>query len=89
MSNGVFTAAAIALGMLAWLSFYRVAVGPSAADRIVAMNVIGTKTLVILILVGFARQETVVFIDAALIYALISFLATVGIGQYYFKGRLL
>lgn len=89
MSNGTFVAAAITLGLLAWLSFYRVAVGPSAADRIVAMNVIGTKTLVILILVGFARQEMVVFLDVALVYALISFLATIGLGQYYFKGRLL
>ena len=32
--------------------FYRIVVGPTAIDRIVAVNVIGTKTAVLLIVIG-------------------------------------
>jgi len=88
VGEGFFLGAAFVLAFLAWLSFYRAAKGPSAADRIVAINVIGTKTLAILVLVGFAHQEMSIFLDVALVYALISFLATVGLAQYFSRGSL-
>lgn len=47
----------------------------STADRIVAINVIGTKTVVLISFVSYIFKERF-FLDVALVYALISFLAT-------------
>jgi multicomponent Na+:H+ antiporter subunit F len=63
------------------LCLYRAAYGPSVADRMVAINVIGTKTVVLVAGVSIAtRQEH--FIDIALVYGLIGFVATVGLASY-------
>ncbi len=70
----------ILLGVLAVL--YRVITGPSLVDRILAVNVIGTKTIVLLALVGFIAGRADMFIDIALAYALINFIATVAVLRY-------
>jgi len=47
----------------------------STVDRIIAINVIGTKTVVLISFVSYIFKESF-FLDVALVYALISFLAT-------------
>lgn len=71
--------AAILLAMI--LSLYRALAGPTVYDRALAANVIGTKTVVFLALIGFiyARPH---FLDIALVYALINFIATIAILKY-------
>ncbi|WP_243108613.1 monovalent cation/H+ antiporter complex subunit F [Clostridium rectalis] len=59
---------------------YRAIKGPSAADRLIAINVISTKTIVLILMVSFILHETY-FVDVALVYALISFIATVVISN--------
>ncbi|MEW6243726.1 MAG: monovalent cation/H+ antiporter complex subunit F [Bacillota bacterium] len=83
-----FLLVSVALALLAFLSFYRAVIGPTPADRIIAINVIGTKTVVILAMMGFVYEEEWMFVDVALVYALISFVATVGVAKYFRKGRL-
>lgn len=82
MSHGLeFSCAfAILLGVLAIL--YRVIVGPSLVDRILAVNVIGTQTIVLLVLIGFIYDRPSMFIDVALAYALINFIATIAVLRY-------
>lgn len=63
---------------------YRAIKGPSAADRLVAINVISTKTIVLILMISFILKETY-FIDVALVYALISFVASVVISNYIEK----
>ncbi|KAJ52471.1 multicomponent Na+:H+ antiporter subunit F [Clostridium tetanomorphum] len=60
---------------------YRAIKGPSAADRLIAINVISTKTIVLIIMVSFILSENY-FVDVALVYALISFIASVVIANY-------
>ncbi len=55
--------------------------GPSAADRLIAINVIGTKTVVLISIVSFILKETY-FLDVILVYALISFTASIVISKY-------
>lgn len=62
-------------------SMYRAIKGPSAADRLVAINVIGTKTIILLLMVSLLFNENY-FVDVALVYALISFVASVVIANY-------
>ena len=71
-----------------FLCLYRAIRGPSAADRLIAINVIGTKTIVLILIVSFILKETY-FVDVAFLYALISFLSTVIIAKYIEKrGRM-
>ncbi|WP_051541738.1 monovalent cation/H+ antiporter complex subunit F [Clostridium lundense] len=60
---------------------YRALKGPSAADRLIAINVIGNKTIILILIVSLILHESY-FIDVALVYALISFIASIVIANY-------
>lgn len=60
---------------------YRAIKGPSAADRLIAVNVIGTKTIV-LILIGSLLLHETYFVDVAIVYALISFISSIIIAKF-------
>lgn len=62
-------------------SMYRAIKGPSAGDRLIAINVISTKTIILIIMVSLLLGETF-FVDVALVYALISFTASIVIANY-------
>lgn len=64
------------------LLLYRVIVGRTLHDRILAVNVIGTKTIVLLALTGFYYGRPGFFLDIALAYALINFIATIAVLRY-------
>ena len=50
--------------------------GPTAIDRIVAVNVIGTKTTVLLVIIGMIFERVGMFVDFALTYALLNFIGS-------------
>jgi len=78
----------LALMLLTFASLYRAIVGPTPADRVVAINVIGTKTVVVLMLIGYIFQEVPYYVDVAIVYALISFLLTIGVARYIERGTI-
>ncbi len=63
----------------------RVITGPTAIDRIVAVNIIGTKTAVLLVVIGqkFGRVE--MFVDFALAYALLNFVGSLAASRFLHK----
>lgn len=65
-------------------SMYRAIKGPRAADRLIAINVIGTKTIVLILMISLLFKENY-FVDVALVYALISFVASIVIANYIEK----
>lgn len=71
----------------AFLCLVRAAVGPTAADRLLAVNVIGTKTLVVLSLLAFVFGRTL-YVDVALVYGLLNFIVTIAAGRLLETGRL-
>lgn len=74
--NPYFMAACIALALAVILCMIRAIKGPRFTDRIVAVNMIGTITIVIMcILSVYFRQDFLV--DIAIVYALLSFIAIV------------
>ncbi|MBU4532759.1 MAG: monovalent cation/H+ antiporter complex subunit F [Eubacteriales bacterium] len=77
----IFEIAAIVILLAVFLVLYRTIVGPRLYDRALGANVMGTKTVVLLALIGFiyARPD---FLDIALVYALINFIATLAILKY-------
>ncbi len=78
-------AAAVAALMLA--SLYRAAKGPRSADRLIAVNVLTTKTIVLLTLVS-AISSQYSFLDVAVAFALMGFATTVVVLKAVLKGRL-
>ena len=64
------------------ICFVRAVRGPGIADRIVAINMIGTQIIIMIGLVGLMIGEGYLT-DVALIYAMISFLAVVMVCKVY------
>ena len=63
------------------LALVRAILGPTVFDRILAVNLFGTKTVLLIAVIGFLRGQPD-FIDLALIYVLINFIGTVVILKY-------
>lgn len=80
LSATALLATAVALVALAGLFAYRAAVGPTLHDRVVAVNAIGTTTVVVIALVGGAFDEPG-FLDVALAYAMLNFLLSIGVAR--------
>ncbi len=78
-----FNFSGIAIFILMLPILYRVVTGPTAIDRIVAVNVIGTKTTVLLILIGSIFGRVEMFVDFALTYALLNFLGSLAAARYF------
>ncbi len=74
----MFLAAAIALLVAMVLFLARALLGPTIYDRILAMNTLGTKTVLFVALLGFLTERPD-FLDIALLYALVNFVTTVAI----------
>ncbi len=82
LQNYVLVGALIFLAICLVFSFIRSLIGPKIADRIVAVNMIGTQIiLIICILAIYFREGGLV--DVALIYAMFSFLAVVLFSRIY------
>ncbi|MDG5776983.1 monovalent cation/H+ antiporter complex subunit F [Haloarculaceae archaeon H-GB2-1] len=80
-SAAVLLWAAVAVVGLALAALYRVALGPTFADRVVAVNGIGTATVVVLTLLSAALDESGL-LDVALVYGLLNFLLSLGLARY-------
>ncbi|UCG77612.1 MAG: cation:proton antiporter [Nitrospirota bacterium] len=78
-----FIYAGVGLCFLMFLALYRVILGPTAIDRLMGVNVIGTKTTVLLIVIGLIYGRVEMFVDIAIAYALLNFIATVGAARYF------
>ena len=76
-------AAAVCAMLLAMaITLARACVGPTLYDRMLAVNAIGTKTVLLIALLGFLQGRPD-FLDIALVYALINFISTIGVLRYF------
>lgn len=73
--------ASIFLSITILLCTIRAIKGPGPADRLIAINVIGTKTVVLISIISYILKETY-FLDVVLVYALISFIASIVISNH-------
>ena len=87
MNQIAFIGAAVFLSLLIFFCLYMAYKGPTAADRVVAINVITTKITILIALVTVITNQDA-FIDVALTYAMISFIATISVSKYIEKGKL-
>jgi multicomponent Na+:H+ antiporter subunit F len=81
--HNLFLWVACSLIVLMLMLVYRIVKGPTVIDRIVAVNVIGTKSIVLLILIGILFDRVAMFIDVALGYGLLNFIASLAAAKYF------
>ena len=72
----------IGLCILILFVLYRVIYGPGVFNRIAAVSAIGTKTLIILLIIGFAYDRIDMFIDISIVYALLNFIGCIAAAKY-------
>jgi multicomponent Na+:H+ antiporter subunit F len=82
-----YSLGAVMVMLMIFLSLIRALAGPTAPDRVAAINIIGTKTLIIITLIARIYGQEY-FLDIAMVYALMSFVTTIGIAKYLEKGAL-
>jgi multicomponent Na+:H+ antiporter subunit F len=78
----VFGVAAIALVIAMVLALIRLFLGPSLYDRVLALNVFGTKTVLLIGVVGFLTERPD-WLDIALLYALINFIGILAVLKFF------
>ena len=64
----------------------RVIKGPTAPDRVVGLDTINTIVIVAMVIFGAATRN-IIYIDVAIIYALLSFISTLFIAKYLEGGE--
>lgn len=79
-------ACAVAILVVMVMAIVRALLGPTIYDRILAVNLFGTKTVLLIAVIGFlfGRPD---FLDIALVYALINFISIVGVLRYFEYNR--
>ena len=82
MQTAIMFAIAMLILILA-LPLYRVVQGPSAFDRLLGAGVIGTKTVTLILLIGEVFGRLDMFVDIALAYAILNFIAAIAVAKYF------
>jgi multicomponent Na+:H+ antiporter subunit F len=82
-----FTYAGVYLSLLIMVSLYRAVFGPTVLDRLIGVNAVGSKTITLLILIGLIYRRVDMFVDIALAYAMLNFIAVLAAARYFQKRK--
>ena len=84
--NALFYGIAIFIVLLIATCLYRVAVGRTIFDRVIAAGLIGTNAFILLVVIGFIYERIDMFIDIAITYALFNFVVAIVLAKYFERG---
>jgi len=77
----VWVPAVVCLVILMVLASVRLVLGPTAPDRVIALDTVNTLVIASMILLGVVFSE-IIFVDVAIVYGLLSFVSTLYIAKY-------
>ena len=77
----MFAVASAAVLITMGLALTRAALGPTVFDRILALNMFGTKTVLLIAVFGFVTRRPD-FLDLALLYALMNFIGVIAVLRF-------
>ncbi|HNT28690.1 MAG TPA: monovalent cation/H+ antiporter complex subunit F [bacterium] len=80
----IYIAAAVT-GIAFLFALYRFLKGPTAADRVVAFDTMTLVTVVFIVIIALAEGRGI-YLDVAVIYALLSFLGVIAVARYLERG---
>ncbi|MGB0938313.1 MAG: K+/H+ antiporter subunit F [Colwellia sp.] len=76
------------LGVSLLLNVWRLLVGPSVPDRILALDTMYINSIALIILYGITSQSAIYF-EAALLIAMLGFVSTVAVCKYLLRGDII
>jgi multicomponent Na+:H+ antiporter subunit F len=85
MAEILVTLAAALAGIAFLLALWRFFIGPSAADRVVAFDVLTIVAVTAIAVTAFVEGRGI-YLDVALVYALLSFLGVIAVARYLERG---
>jgi multicomponent Na+:H+ antiporter subunit F len=86
MADLLLTLAGVAVAAAFFLALYRFVVGPHAVDRVVAFDVLTIISVTGIVLTALASGREI-YLDVALVYALLSFLGVIVAARYLEGGE--
>jgi multisubunit Na+/H+ antiporter MnhF subunit len=78
----------VGLALSIALCLYRLLVGPSVVDRLLALDTITTNVVAVLVVLSI-RLGTAVYLESVLVLALLAFVGTVTIAKALMRGRII
>ena len=85
--DSFFSYIGIGLLILMFIPLYRVVKGPTVISRILGVNVIGTKTTILVIIIGTIYTKVEMFVDIAITYALLNFITSLAAARFFQKNK--
>jgi multicomponent K+:H+ antiporter subunit F len=82
------TAAQLALALAIILAAVRMIAGPRAQDRVLALDALYVNTMLLFLTLGL-RTGTVFFFEAAIVIAMLGFVATVALAKFLMRGEVI
>jgi multicomponent Na+:H+ antiporter subunit F len=77
----MYSIAALGILVVIGLALARAFLGPTVYDRILAVNMVGTKTVLLIAVYGFLTDRPE-FLDIAIVYALINFVGVIAVLKF-------
>ena len=87
MMDSFFFIATLVLCGTMLLVLIRALLGPTVLDRLVAVNAIGTKATILLLLIGLMFHRLDMFLDIAIAYALLNFITSIAVSRYFLRTK--
>lgn len=78
-----FVLIAAALVIVLLIPFYRVLKGPTVFDRLLGAAAVGAKIITLVLLFGLVYGRPDMFVDIALGYAVLNFIAVIAVAKYF------
>ena len=88
MLNTVLLVVSIILGIALLLNGWRLLIGPSTTDRILALDTLYINSIALIVLLGLFFKSTLYF-EAALLIAMLGFVGTAALAKYLLRGDII
>jgi len=88
MLNTLLVFLSVVLGIALILNGWRLLIGPSTADRILALDTMYINSIALIVLLGLYFENTLYF-EAALLIAMLGFVSTAALAKYLLRGDII
>lgn len=88
MLNTLLVFLSVVLGIALILNGWRLLIGPSTADRILALDTMYINSIALIVLLGLYFESTLYF-EAALLIAMLGFVSTAALAKYLLRGDII
>ncbi|MFT5170374.1 MAG: multicomponent Na+:H+ antiporter subunit F [Candidatus Marinamargulisbacteria bacterium] len=79
----IFKGAGLVLLGLMFLVMIRTIKGPTVIDRLLGVNIIGTKAIILLVIAGIIFDRVEMFVDISIGYGLLNYVASIAAAKYF------